>query len=1034
MLSRLLRAFGKRRQAWEDADPRVRREALPSLLGEIDGRARLAEIATRDVDASVRDAALHLIDDPAALFPLCERERERPAALRRLAALAAAGRGEEILRARPDLGQALLQAAQDPDLADRLLAVIEDPDTLVKLACDAQSPRTRLRAAERVHAEPQLVALERGSRGSDKNVHRLARERLDSLRSLRSDIDAHAVALTTLQDRARHLHDSLQDPHFDARYEVLTRAANQWHDQAAALAQRARELPQATAPAWATAALDAALAQLRTDAANADARRKEEARRVEEDRRADEVRHAEEVAARATADVQSDAAIGQVAATEGDADRAAGPAVSDPEHTATILELRAILADVIAAGEALPDRIAMAPAAVDILERRWLAASARTPASAEDTRAFSDLCRTLLDGAVAAQRFDQAASVLARRGAPEAAAAEADAAQPEVAGRDVAEGEVAANPAAAPVDARPPGAGAAPEHWQQYWRTRQDDQRELGRLQNMQRRLLWPAGLPMPAQARAHLQAMDARAAALRAALQAGDDAGAALRPLAEAALASLETIADSGQLRAAQQQVAEARRLLRCLPGGAAEPLQGRLALLAGRVQELRDWQGYATQPKREALCERMAALAAETPDDPEARADRIKALRAEWQALGVPGSAAERSLADRFNADAQAAFEPCRQYFDELAEHRAANLAERARVLATLEGYLASTDWTRADWKLAQQVLRVAREEFMSFSPVERVSGREQGKRFDAAADRLHALIKAELDRNLRAKESLVERAAALNATPPASGDELDARLQQAKDLQYAWRAVGITPRGPDQKLWRAFRGHCDAAFAARETQREAQALEAESEAQRGETIVEALENRVQDEREISDSAELQAALDAFDALGMPRDRGRKLQHRLRDAEAAYLQRLRAHQQRGRRDALWRWLRLHDALAASEAGTADWPTPDFDGAGDAIDMRRKRAAGEAEAARPSLRHWTLYAEILAGVESPPEDRAARLELQVGRLSSTMGRRETNSARLDMPDVLANWVAAADGADAAERARMAQALETWFA
>ena len=1040
MLSRLLRAFGKRPRAWEDPDPRVRREGLHALLDEANGRARLAEIATRDVDASVRDAALHLIDDPAALFPLCERERERPAALRRLAALAAAGRAEDILRARPDLGQALLQAAQDPQLADRLLAAIDDPDTLVKIAVDAQSPRTRLRAAERVQAEPQLVALERASRGSDKSVHRLARERLDTRRALRADCDAHMAALAALQARASQLqgarHGAQADPQFDARLDVLERAASQWREHAQALERRIAEVPDAVTPDWSTATLDSALAQLRDDAALARTRRAEEA-----DAQAREALARSEQAEQAAAD--TDRGEDTDGGADGQADdaypgdgadltaespaRRATVTVSDPEHLATLAELRAILDDVIAAGDALPDRIAMAPAAVDILERRWAAASERAPATTADAALFRDLCRTLTDGAAAAQRFDQAASELGTGDAGTAAREPGDDAATTV---DAAPAAHATTTMPSPSD--------APERWQQFWQARQAEQRELGRLQNLQRRLHWPEALPTPPAVRAIAGRIDA----LRATLNASDGATATLLPLADAALASLETIADSGQLRAAQQQLAEARRLLRCLPHAASEPLQGRLALLAGRVQELRDWQGYATQPKREALCERMAALAAEAPDDPEARADRIKALRAEWQALGVPGSNAERALADRFNADAQAAFEPCRQYFDELAVHRAANLAERERVLQTFEGYLESTDWTRADWKLAQQVLRVAREEFMSFSPVERAAGRDQSRRFDAAADRLHGLIKAELDRNLRSKEALVARAEELAATPPADRATLESRLQQAKDLQYAWRGIGITPRGPDQKLWRAFRSHCDAVFAARETQREAEVQAAESEAQRGEAIVEALEARVQDEREITDSVELQAALDGFDALGLgagvARDRSRQLQRRLRDAEGAYLQRLRAHQQRGRRDALWRWLRLHDELLAAETGAASWPEAAFDGAANAIAARQQRAqAGapdDAAVAGPGLRHWTLYAEILAGVESPPEDRAARLELQVGRLSSTMGRREGAAAKLDMPDVLAQWVAAAANAPAEARERMERALAAWFA
>ena len=187
------------------------------------------------------------------------------------------------------------------------------------------------------------------------------------------------------------------------------------------------------------------------------------------------------------------------------------------------------------------------------------------------------------------------------------------------------------------------------------------------------------------------------------------------------------------------------------------------------------------------------------------------------------------------------------------------------------------------------------------------------------------------------------------------------------------------------------------------------------------------------------------------------------------MRDAEQIYLQRLRAHQQQGRRHRLSRWLDLHDALLRSERAYAEainsggdpsgvswpdnWRGDEFDGpalegpvlegpaleaAEAAIAARRARAEAAAlpaerasGSAGEDAHRWLLFAEVLAAVESPPEDRAARLELQVSRLASSMGRRadtETN-----MVDVLREWVASAVGAPASARERMQRALEAYL-
>ena len=48
--------------------------------------------------------------------------------------------------------------------------------------------------------------------------------------------------------------------------------------------------------------------------------------------------------------------------------------------------------------------------------------------------------------------------------------------------------------------------------------------------------------------------------------------------------------------------------------------------------------------------------------------QAQRIKALRREWNELGPPSQAAERKLAERFNSQAQRAFDHCQPYFADI------------------------------------------------------------------------------------------------------------------------------------------------------------------------------------------------------------------------------------------------------------------------------------------------------------------------------------------------------------------------------
>ena len=221
----------------------------------------------------------------------------------------------------------------------------------------------------------------------------------------------------------------------------------------------------------------------------------------------------------------------------------------------------------------------------------------------------------------------------------------------------------------------------------------------------------------------------------------------------------------DAGSVTAALATLNHARDVSKSLAEQTADKPVKKLNQEAARLAELRDWQTYATTPKREALCEAMQALV-DQPLEPSDQADRIKRLRQDWNALGTISRSDDRKLADRFNTAAEEAFKPCRAYFGEQAELRRLNLAERRKICDQLEAYLDDTDWKQADMKAAEQILRTARSEWRRYHPVDRNPGRPVEERFERLQNRLHKLIKMEWDTNLQLKQTIVEEAKATHS----------------------------------------------------------------------------------------------------------------------------------------------------------------------------------------------------------------------------------------------------------------------------
>ncbi len=490
----------------------------------------------------------------------------------------------------------------------------------------------------------------------------------------------------------------------------------------------------------------------------------------------------------------------------------------------------------------------------------------------------------------------------------------------------------------------------------------------------------WPQDYERPAalrEAEATLNRISDQAEALNARREA--DAAAL-----DLAVKQAETAVDAGQIQQALAALKQARRLQKA----GLRSRDRELAALSARMDEYRDWQQFATNPKRAALLEDIKTLA-EAPADPPVQAEKLKALRTAWRQLGRPSNAEEAEQHKAFDAYAEQAFEPCRAYFAEQADQRAANLAARVSLCDQLEDYLQTTDWDTADMRAADGILRAAREEWRKHHPCERKALKPVETRFEGLQQALHDKLKASWDRNIAAKEDIVARARALLE------EALDAQIDGAKILQQAWREVGPTPRGADQRLWRDFRSICDQIFAGRDAAREARQAAHTEQQIAVESALAALEDLLQTTVEPATWRAHLAALDERSAAV----RLSGVQRRRREAaEAAFQAQQAAQRQTAAVAELDEWARWDTAVSQAEQN------------GTPMDAPHKRFTARLNGTSAPL-DWTelvIEAELGADLPSPAEDQERRLKLQV-----EMMNRGTRPQDIDHKEMLYRWVEA---------------------
>jgi hypothetical protein len=533
------------------------------------------------------------------------------------------------------------------------------------------------------------------------------------------------------------------------------------------------------------------------------------------------------------------------------------------------------------------------------------------------------------------------------------------------------------------------------------WRSQRKGAKSAATLEGELRRINWPDGLPEPDV----LQNARLRLVAFRAFDEQANERARTLASAASELIVALEQRIEAGNLDAALTCDAELRSALKTLPDEKSRSLRQQAQPLESRLQELKDWRTFATSPKREALLSEMETLI-DSGLEPAIQADRIKALRASWNALGPVATRHDRHVYDRFNTAAEQAFEPCRVFYQEQAAQREHNLTQRQGICDALQQYLDAADWSHADWKGAEQILRTARDEWHRFHPVDRAPGRKLKTRFDQLTDQLHEHIKTEWDRNITRKEELI--AAAEAAT--SSETPIQEATNTIKSLQRRWRDVGITPRRVDQRLWKSFRKACDAVFERRDEERDSHRQSLDAEAGAAAELCDEFQAHIDScAPDTVQTETLREFVRRFHQLGeLPRAKANVLRRRFEELEQSYRALLRDAAQHAIYAELDRWKSLDATLSELEQRSLAGETvelPDIerfalkltDDVTQRLDQLSSDAPGSAPDDEGRRQSMAIEVEIAAGIESPETDKQRRLELQVERLNRGMtGQRDS--------------------------------------
>ncbi|MFT6450350.1 MAG: hypothetical protein ACJAW8_002731 [Oleispira sp.] len=492
--------------------------------------------------------------------------------------------------------------------------------------------------------------------------------------------------------------------------------------------------------------------------------------------------------------------------------------------------------------------------------------------------------------------------------------------------------------------------------------------------------------------------------------------------------LNELEGHLNEGLLKEANKSHQHIVQAMKKISQQEAKKHQSQYQSLTAQLTEIRDWQGFAATPKKEALCVSMESLVG-SEIDPAMLADRIHSFQEEWKAIGPIARQDDKVLWNRFRTAADKAYEPCKAYFADMVVQRQQNLVNRQALIVQLTDYEATMDWDSADWGIVQKTLDAARATFRSFSPVDRHEHKNSQASLQEISDKIYAHIKEEYQRNIDAKETLINQAKSLQDV-----EDLSQAIEQSKQLQADWKTIGMTPNKADQKLWQEFRLACDAVFSRRDEQRQQNKVHIEASIEQAQEIIIKAEAAAKETHTASKEA-LQICSSEFAELSLPKALYAKLRQRLADAQQQQ-DNLLSHAKVAKKQQAW--ITLTDRLSAISLKAHDAEQAAALYKADATDLKLPQGIdkslienkwSEALAAELSssdaLRDACIGLEITAELTSPAADQKARMAYQVQRLAQGLG--QAGSLQQQISDSVNQWLAL--NADAAWQQRYNQAL-----
>lgn len=229
----------------------------------------------------------------------------------------------------------------------------------------------------------------------------------------------------------------------------------------------------------------------------------------------------------------------------------------------------------------------------------------------------------------------------------------------------------------------------------------------------------------------------------------------------------------------------------------------------------QFRDYDFKKNLELKTALCEAVEKLQDEK--DIISAFHQLQKLHQQWREIGPVAKELREELWDRFKAASTVINKRHQQHFENLKAKEQENLVAKTVICEEIEGIDYAALQTFKDWDEKNNEVLALQQKWRTIGFTPKKHNTKIFERFRAACDvfftkktEFYKSIKAEMEKNLKKKRALCEKAEALKDSTDWKGT-----TEKMIALQKEWKTIGQVTRRHSDSIWKRFITACDYFF---------------------------------------------------------------------------------------------------------------------------------------------------------------------------------------------------------------------------